>query len=72
MEDLINEQIDEQFNVAEMEREMLEDPQYHIYTAVDALRLAQDRLFHKGDLTTKDYVDKALQSAKIALKLIEG
>ncbi len=47
MEDLINEQIDEQtkeIEMAEMEREMLESPQYHIYTAVDALRIAQDRL----------------------------
>ena len=74
MEDLINEQIDEQakeIEIAELEREILMDPQYHIYTAVEALRIAQDRLWHKGDRTTKDYVDKALNSAVIALKLIE-
>ena len=75
MEQLIEQQqIEEtkEYEIAELEAEMLNDPQYHIYTAVDQLRLAQDRLFHNGDRNTKDYVDKALNSAVIALKLLEG
>ena len=75
MEDMIYEQIEElnkDIGWKETERQMLEDPQYYIYNAVEQLRLAQDRLWNNGDRNTKDYVDKALNSAVIALKLLEG
>jgi len=65
-------QIDEQENMLEMERQMMEDPLYFIYNAIDQLTLAQERLWNKGDLTTKDNVDKALLNAKTALKLLES
>ena len=65
-------QIDEEENILEMERQMNKDPRYWLFTAVDLLTLAQDKLWNKGDIDTRENVTRALEAAKTALKLVEN
>ncbi len=73
MEDLIQEQIEEKYNyeIAELEREMENDPRYHLYTAIERLKEARDLTWKAGNLSAKDYIQTALSRARIALTMLE-
>ena len=68
-----NIQIEEtkEYEIYEMEREMENDPRYHLWTAIDYMDKANEILWNKGMGEPRDYLMKALAKAKIALKILE-
>ena len=72
MEQLIEDrQIDEEINIAELEHELYENPEYWLYNAINELNKANNILFNQGNNKVKDVVKEALFNAKEALKRIK-
>ena len=67
------EQIEEtrEYEVAEMEREMDNDPRYHLWSAIEYMDRANDILWNKGMNEPRDYLLVAIGRAKTALRILE-
>ncbi len=61
----------EEYEIAEMEHTMNEDPLYHMWSAEQWLRTASKTLWNTGDVSTREHVDNALQRVLMAIKLLE-